>query len=576
MTRISQHSSIKVSWGERLVIAFPILAFISMIWIYAVNVPWLDDVDVFPDFLGKFLSSNNWDERWYLLFKPNNEHRVVYAKLANLLHYALTGTLNMRTLTIASNVTLFGILWIFWRIVRENKLKAIYFIPIPFILLQPQYYLTSLWTITGFQYQPVIFWGLMGMYLLSRQTIVGFITAIFLVFFDSFTMSNGMFYWIAGLVILCLQGRYKELLVWAIFMLLTIKIYFLNFSNEANDLGFKYFAQHPHESFFGFFTHLGGSFDFFTDWEIFKRSVLPTIAGAIMVSIVGIWIIAFLLFSDKLPFSLLKLSSKENYFKRLHQRISENSSNYIILGGLIFLLINALVIAILRPRFGYFVMIVGNYKIYPAMFFAFTYVIVATTWLKEKSHIWIKGIIGLAIVFNILSYGKFLPEVHERRKDLLTRVYNQQYNQIGLGPAIHTPFYDYVNQAMGRLTAQGIYTYPKGFYTGYEQDLSKPLSNFPDLKVDIHPTPDGIVIDEKSLVHGKGLNDGTYLILKSQTRTYLFYQKSPHWWGRTYQGSSTLIPIKTYEPDKYKIGVIHVLNNQVSFFDTKQEVELKL
>jgi hypothetical protein len=56
----------------------------------------------------------------------------------------------MRTLTIASNVTLFGILWIFWRIVRDNKLKAIYFIPIPFILLQPQYYLTSLWTITGF------------------------------------------------------------------------------------------------------------------------------------------------------------------------------------------------------------------------------------------------------------------------------------------------------------------------------------------------------------------------------------------------------------------------------------------
>ncbi|MEY4538883.1 MAG: hypothetical protein RLZZ306_640, partial [Bacteroidota bacterium] len=96
-------------------IFLPIFFFSLMLFTYAVNVPWMDDTDAFPDFLGRFLEAKTWDEKAWLMFKPNNEHRIIYAKLVNLLHYGITGTLNMRTLTILSNITLLGMLWIFWR-----------------------------------------------------------------------------------------------------------------------------------------------------------------------------------------------------------------------------------------------------------------------------------------------------------------------------------------------------------------------------------------------------------------------------------------------------------------------------
>lgn len=556
-----------------LAIGVPFIAFVVMLFTYAVNVPWMDDIDVYPDFLGKFLAATSVNEKLWLLFKPNNEHRVVYAKLINLAHYYLTGSLNMRTLTILSNSTLLGILWILWRVVKEQKLAPIYFLPIPFLLLQPQYYLTSLWTITGFQYQPVIFFGLLGMYLLTRNSKFALAGAIAAVIFDSVTMSNGMFYWVAGLIILWLQGRYKDSAIWGGFMLITIKGYFLNFDNGANQQGFAYFAQHPHESFLGFFTHLGGSFDFFNTLGIVKRAIIPTLAGVILVSIIGYWLIAFVLFSKQKPFSWLSLKHQSK-LGTLQHRLEAHRSNYVILGGTIFLLINALVIAVLRPRFGFDVMIVGNYKVYPAMFLVMAYLVVITSWQRaQTSSLFLYGLITASILFNGLSYIKFLPEVHERRKDLLVRVYNHQHNKIGLGPQIHSPFYDYVNAAMDRVVSKGIYHYPTGFYSDMDTQLHETLSNKPRIDAQITQTDAGVLIQNTTLRNTRGLNDGNYILLKSANHTYLWYDKHPNYF-RVTVGCSVLLPPKTIEPDTYQVGIVHVEGTKKEIYNTQQTVRI--
>ncbi len=554
-------------------IAIPFIAFIAMLFTYAVNVPWMDDIDVYPDFLGKFLAATSANEKWWFLFKPNNEHRVVYAKLINLAHYYLTGSLNMRTLTILANSTLLGILWILWRVVKEQRLAPIYFLPIPFLLLQPQYYLTSLWTITGFQYQPVIFFGLLGMYLLTKSSKWALTGAIAAVIFDSFTMSNGMFYWIAGLLILWLQGNYKRSVIWGICMLLTINVYFLHFDNGANQQGFTYFAQHPHESFLGFFTHLGGSLDFFNTIGIVKRAILPTLFGLILVSIIGYWLIAFVLFSKQKPFSWLPFSHQSK-LGQLQDRLAINQSNYVILGGLIFLLINALVIAVLRPRFGFDVMIVGNYKVYPAMFLTMTYLVIITSWQRVQSNkVFLYGFITASILFNCLSYAKFLPEVHERRKDLLVRIYNQQYNKIGLGPQIHSPFYDYVNTAMDNVVSKGIYHYPEGFYSDMTTQLHEGLANKPSIAAKITKTDAGVLVQSETLTNTRGLNDGNYILLKSPSHTYLWYEKHPNYFRIT-RGCSVLLPNKTFEPATYEVGIVHVEGAKKEIFNTHQTITI--
>jgi hypothetical protein len=538
-----------------------------MLFIYAVNVPWMDDTDAFPDFLGRFLEAKNFDEKIWLMFKPNNEHRIVYAKLMNLLHYALTGTLNMRTLTIVSNITLFGMLWIFWRVIKEQKLPVYYFLPVPLLLLHPQYYLTSIWTITGFQYQPVVFFGLLGVYLLSKNTLWTFLGAAFAVFFDSFTMSNGLFYWMVGIVILALQGRYKMLGVWLIFMIATFKLYFYKFDTQANDQGFDYFFHHPHESFFGFFTHLGGSLDFQTLSPILIRSIAPTIAGFILIGIAIWWI--FLKET-----ALYEKFSIGKYWSKLQTKFNAEPSNYIILGCFLFLVINAVVIAILRPRFGYFVMIVGNYKIYPATMLVVVYLMLLTGWLKfTKSSKPFKWILIVSVAFYVASYIKFLPEVHERRKDLLVRAFNQEHNQIGFGPIVGSDFDRYVQTAMSRLVPKGIYQYPKTIFTDSEKELLAKLPDNQSIKVNILKINNEVFVFSKDLTMGTGINDGVYLILKSAKSTYLIYQKR-NLQGYFMEEIAMQIPPQYLIPDTYQIGIFWVNGNTKKVFNANQTIEV--
>ena len=549
-------------------IILPIFFFLLMLFTYAVNVPWMDDTDAFPDFLGRFLEAKNFDERVWLLFKPNNEHRIVYAKLMNLLHYGITGTLNMRTLTIISNITLFGMLWIFWRVIKEQKLSTLYFLPVPFLLLHPQYYLTSLWTITGFQYQPVVFFGLLGVYLLSKNTLWTFFGAVLAVFFDSFTMSNGLFYWLVGFVILALQGRYKMLGIWVIFTLATFKLYFYKFDTQANDQGFQYFFQHPQESFFGFFTHLGGSLDFQTLSPILIRSISPTIAGFILIGISAWWIF-------KGVFPLKDKFSIPNFWAKLQTRFNAEPSNYIILGCFLFLVINAVVIAILRPRFGYFVMIVGNYKIYPATLMVLAYLMLLTGWIKfQKSKKVFNILLVGSIIFTLVSYLKFLPEVHERRKDLLVRAFNQEHNKIGLGPYVGSDFDRYVQTALGRLVPKGIYQFPTN--TVFKASEKEILSNFAGnqmIKVDISTINHEIFIVNSDLSFGFGLNDGAYLILKSAQKTYLIYEKRSLGNFKN-NGFSIKIPEKYLVKDTYQIGIFWVNGNERKIYKTEQIVKV--
>jgi hypothetical protein len=536
-----------------------------MLFTYAVNVPWMDDTDAFPDFLGRFLEAKNFDERVWLMFKPNNEHRIVYAKLMNLLHYALTGTLNMRTLTIVSNITLFGMLWIFWRVIKEQKLSAYYFLPVPLLLLHPQYYLTSIWTITGFQYQPVVFFGLLGVYLLSKNTLWTFLGAAFAVFFDSFTMSNGLFYWMVGIVILALQGRYKMLGVWLIFTIATFKLYFYKFDTQANDQGFDYFFHHPHESFFGFFTHLGGSLDFQTLSPILIRSIAPTIAGFILIGIAIWWIFlkGMALYED---FSINK------YWSKLQAKFNAEPSNYIILGCFLFLVINAIVIAILRPRFGYFVMIVGNYKIYPATMLVVVYLMLLTGWLKfTKSPKPFKWILIGSVIFYVISYLKFLPEVHERRKDLLVRAFNQEHNQIGFGPIVGSDFDRYVQTAMSRLVPTGIYQYPKTIFTDSEKEIMTKLPDNQPIKVEILKMNNEVFVVSKDLPMGIGINDGVYLVLKSAKKTYLIYQKR-NILGYFIKEIAIQIPPQYLVPDTYQIGIYWVNGETQKVFNANQSI----
>jgi hypothetical protein len=203
-----------------------------------------------------------------------------------------------------------------------------------------------------------------------------------------------------------------------------------------------------------------------------------------------------------------------------------------------------------------------------------TYLMLLTGWLKfSKSSKPFKWLLVGSVIFYVISYLKFLPEVHERRKDLLVRAFNQKHNQIGFGPIVGSDFDRYVQTAMSRLVPKGIYQYPKTVFTDSEKELLAKLPDNQPVKVDILKINNEVFVVSKDLPMGIGINDGVYLILKSAKRTYLIYQKR-NILGYFKKEIAMQIPPQYLILDTYQIGIFWVNGDTKKVFNANQTIEV--
>ncbi len=541
----------------------PVVVYALMIDIYATNIPWFDDIEVFPEFILKYNQLSNWMDKFELIFRPNNEHRVVFAKVITLFDYYINDNLNLRRLQIYCNLSMLGFVIIFWKIVKSYHFSISYFIPIPFLLLHPQYYLLSLWTITGFQSICVLFIGFWGMYCLAKNSLKWYLFAIILILVASFTMSNGMFFWIAGLLVLVLQGHLKRIIGWILLAGLVIKLYFYHFDTSANSTGFTYFFLHPYESFYGFFVHLGGHLDFFNSFPIQKRTILPFVAGLSLFVFGLLCFFGILLFSKTKVFGI-SFNFHNKYLCKIFANFNRSPLHLAVFGVWIFLIINAIVIALLRTRFGMEVLIIGNYRIYPVFLGVISYLMLIIGWQISKRKLFYLTV--LSIIFWGCSYLKFLPEAHERSKDLLVRAYNQEYNSIGLGPYEGSDYQKIVKNIFSELTTQGIYKYPESIFRNHSLSITEKT------KLPVSITKE-LLFENKTLPASVKKNDGAYLVLKSNKHQYIIYEKRRlHNFLKT--GFSIQLPPKYVTPDNYSVRVLWVKNGIFKIFDTNQSIKI--
>ena len=106
-----------------------------------------------------------------------------------------------------------------------------------------------------------------------------------------------------------------------------------------------------------------------------------------------------------------------------------------------------------------------------------------------------------------------------------------------------------------------------------EKELLSKLPNNQPIKVNVLKKNNEIFIVNQDLTIGLGINDGTYLILKSAKKTYLIYQKRniPEFFKA---GIEIEIPPQYLVPDTYQIGIFLVNGNEKKIFNTNQSVEV--
>lgn len=496
-------------------LALPVLVFIGLLYAYALNIPWFDDVEAFVAFLPAYDQANTLSEKIQWLVKPNNEHRILFGKLVTVGLARLTGELNFRYIILVGGLCLLGILGLLFRAFRWQKAWPLaLFLPIPFLLLQPQYHLTSLWTITSMQHIGATFFVLLGLYLLSAPQSTGrFWGAVLVQIVAALSMSNGLFGWVAGAGVLLAQRRYGKLAGWLVISALVIGFYFHDFSSpQGNESSVSFFLKHPHLVFFGFFTFIGGVFDFFPRQPIFLRSLLPTLAG---VGLVG---------------STLWLAWRQGWFTR---KISQGEptavrQRYFWLGGYGFLLVNAVVVAVLRPRFGYEVMLISNYMLYPALWTCLLYLHWVTARPPRSGRPLAIGL-SVGLVVWAISYTLHWPSVHQRRQTLLAFGFNQRQDGIGLGGGLGTPLADYIDKHVREVVRLGYYQYPAIHPALPDSLLMRPAASFgPFLaqQATITPQVDRWLV-ELLPTPALSARQPAYMLLQSERHTYLLGNQAP-------------------------------------------------
>jgi hypothetical protein len=543
----------------------PVLLWVFIILSYSVNVPWFDDFDPFPDFLRSWIDAGSIEEKLTLLFHPNNEHRMVIGKLIALLYFKLTGTLNITFIHIAGGCFTLGTLALIWSAFKKQNFSIWYFLPVPFLLFQFQYHLVFLWAICSMQHQTVVFFVILSMFLLSRRH---FLWSILAAICATYAMSSGIFVWVSGAVILILGSRYRQLGIWVLTGAIAIGLYFTGMSPQGNEESFVFLAKYPHLSVLGFFAFLGGLFDMLPEKSITTRSVLPVLMGIITMIWVALW-----LFATSVPWvkQTLGITLKRPAFINTADGDSAEKKSFqeFLLGIMIFLLANALVIGLLRPRFGFFVMIVSNYKLYPALFLIVTYLsFISSTGAVVQNKIFRLATV-VSVVIWVISIYTYLPIITERKKFLLANAYNQQHNGYGLG---HVPFSSsamYVDTLMKRMVDEGIYHYPEQseWLATEIRKIGDPLAGGSGISYTIDKN--AILVEDNEAPISWDSHTGQYAFLKRGSKIYIFKLVQRTYTGRNLlkqydKGSFVEIPFAAAEPGDYQLGIIRVVNNVVS------------
>ncbi len=410
----------KRNWLLFIIGIFPVIFFVWSLYQNASNAPWLDDFEVAPIALFNWIHEPNWANRLSILWSPNNDHRVVLLKVLVVLNYYLFGQLSIKWIIWQTHLYLIPLYILIWKsLPKENRLLM--FIPALFLFLNFQYFLSSYWMIAAAQHNLVIGFGSLSMFLLTRPTRINFTAALFFGLLASISNSDGMFFIIIGSLVLFLQYRLQHLFVWVLVFVSMLFMIFWNYpSMSYHERGLSYFFQHPLESVQGFFVFMGGGFDFwYRDLSLFRL---------FQAGVMGSLILALFLFT--IYFHVSQTTIQELYLKWKSKQLV-NINILFISSILVFCIMNALAISILRSSAGSFVYLSGNYKIYPTLALLFIYLFSLNAFRIFSSYRYF--IVCLSFLFWSFSIWNSYQDVSARKPMLSISYQKLMKREGGLG-----------------------------------------------------------------------------------------------------------------------------------------------
>lgn len=545
----------------------PILFFVYYVWQYTINVPFLDDNLYYTKAVVDVNKSQSMSESFWIFMRQHTitEHKTPVSRFVAWLLYKITGTLNFFAFAQIGNLTLFGILFLFWRFFQKHAWNIAYFLPIPFLLFQMQTFENQFWMGCAWLYYPIGLWQMVTFYFLSYQKPRYFLYAMLSAVFVAFIFSNGMFVFFPATLLLIYQKRYKALGIMAVVAAVCLTVYFSNYKPSP--------IVPPAFSIpnilTGFVLMLGS----YMDVQDFHK-ISPITATA-----VGFIIIGFLIYGGTW---LLR-----RYFNFLPKESSEKESDILFLvASMIALCMSAGAVAYSRytGEHGFEEMFASRYRFMSILLMCLAYLFSLLLTKGMLRKIVLATFLPLTVFLYAYSYYFWHDYNVYYRERLVAATYNFKYHNSWVLYPFDNDWTAQVDVVNIEAIKTGVYKLPILPFTPFQEAINKDsIQKTSELSFTLEQKKDRFVLKNETLDVENPLEIEQNVVLKSNKNTYLLplnrqknkSKKDLLFKGNLFwKGFETYILKNTFIPDEYTIGLLKIQDGKYNIQYSNLKIKL--
>jgi hypothetical protein len=376
----------------------PIFIYFNYLKVYGQNIPHWDDYAI-RGFIDQFNASDSIGGKLTLIFAQHNEHRIAFTRIVALLIYKINGSLNFLWMIWIGNFALVGILILFIKVLKNNKLSSFYVIPICFLLFQLSLYENTFWAMASVQNFYVILFSLLAFYQISKDKVPYLWASM-----AAFTSANGvLFVPLIGLMAFLHLKSYSNLLKFALLSTILVLFYFVTYIKPPDSQAVL--LNDVFQNIKAVFVNIGSFADLNTKIILENRVKITFISGILLVVFYGIYLLLKFIKAKDLS---LKIKSNFLFFSAI----------------LLFVLATCAVTTLSRMQYGFYVFLVSRYKIYSVIAICSFYLMVIIYFQSNirKYLFMVFLLLAIYLNFNTLYYTK--SDIVNYRKSELASFYN--------------------------------------------------------------------------------------------------------------------------------------------------------
>jgi hypothetical protein len=547
-----------------LLSALPILIFFYTFFQFISNIPFQDDYDALLEPVTKFtqLAHVSWAEFVKIVWTQDDERRIVVDRVVAILTYLLIHKLDLRLQAFLGLLSLLGIFYLIYTIIRDGHLPALLLLVCSLLLFHIQYYETMFWAMIPLQHVIVYFFVLLSSFYLYSSKPLHVVLSLVIGLLAILSDVSGTFILPVGLLLLLLQHRWKHSIIWLLVIGGMVFLYYQNFAVPSFRPKLSDNLQRPDLIIGRILVASGVSVDPNTQLPPVLRVGLVMAAGTVLWGIVVYY--GFILVKSAFNRSGVVLARWES----------------TLWGGLFHFSITLLALAVGRAIEGIEPLLISRYKHIGFIWLILIILLIASKLKHRYQPVFSKAWMVMSIGIFLFSYFYYLAPIDYYYKERYTDIYGWKTSR----SIPSTPIYISLRPAMDTITVQairtGVYQLPEHyFFEGPYQEKKSIIQ----LKTE-HLGGHTLSFVNDSFTRKFGKENGAFVILKSEAQQQIIPTQQNRYslksflfsFGQNYYAagfSGVLTSKYLLNNQTYNVFVLEIDGDKKNIYPTNTQIE---